>query len=69
MAMRLENIKAVICVGWVVVTCAGGSMVGIDTASGWALFAAVVCLPPLALWLLWNDPRQTLSESIDQARR
>jgi hypothetical protein len=31
--------------------------------------AGVGLLPPLALLLLWNEPPQTISESIHKARR
>lgn len=67
--MRLESIKAGIALVWVGITCASAARLGIDSMSGWGLFAIVAALPPLAMWRLWNDPGQTLSESIDQARR
>jgi hypothetical protein len=67
--MRLENIKAALAVGWVAVTCSAAFAAGGGTASGWTLLAIAMCLPPLAMWWLWNEPHQTLSQSIDQARR
>jgi hypothetical protein len=33
------------------------------------MFAGFGLLPPLAILLLWNEPAQTLSESINDARR
>ena len=36
---------------------------------GAILLGSLGLLPPLAMLLLWNHPRQTMSESIDEARR
>jgi hypothetical protein len=33
------------------------------------LLASFGLLPPLAILLLWNEPTQTMSESINNARR
>ena len=67
--MRLENIKTAIALGWVTAACAAAFFVGVGSTSGWALFAIVTPLPPLAMYWLWHEPTQTLSESIDHARR
>jgi hypothetical protein len=66
--MRLQNIKAGIALVWVAIAIAAGSRLEIDTGSARALFAILAVLPPVAMWWLWNDPRPTMSESIDQAR-
>jgi hypothetical protein len=35
----------------------------------WVAFIALAVLPPLALLFWWNEPAQTMSESISEARR
>ena len=36
---------------------------------GMIFVAALGLLPPLAILFLWNDPQQTMSESINEGRR
>jgi hypothetical protein len=41
----------------------------LDSFSGWAVLTGVAVVPPLVMMWRWNDPRQTMSESIQDARR
>jgi hypothetical protein len=42
---------------------------GVRSTGGLAALASLGLLPPLALMLLWNEPRETMSESIRGGRR
>lgn len=66
--MHLQKLKMIVSAGWVLTVLA----VAITTAMSWPVqlaLAAVGLLPPLALLLWWNEPSQTMSETINQARR
>jgi hypothetical protein len=42
---------------------------GPSSPGGLALLAAFALLPPLAMVFLWNEPQETMSESIRGGRR
>jgi hypothetical protein len=44
-------------------------MAEITSAGGRVALVAFGLLPPLAMLLMWNEPSQTLSESINEQRR
>jgi hypothetical protein len=67
--MRLKNIKVMIAAAYVVIVMAAGLAWGLTSTSGWTALTALAVLPAAAMLWLWNDPTQTLSESIQQARR
>ena len=67
--MRLKNIKVTIAAAYVVIVVVAGLAWGLTSTSGWIALAALAFLPPAAMLWLWNDPVETLSESIQQARR
>ena len=67
--MRLQNIKVVLAVVWVISATVIGLVAGVSSAGGRVALAALGLLPPLAMLYLWNDPVQTMSESINKARR
>jgi hypothetical protein len=67
--MHLHSLKpvlATICVSAAVIAVLTGN---INSLTSWAVLAGVGLLPPLVLMWRWNDPGQTLSESIQEARR
>jgi hypothetical protein len=67
--MKLERIKRLLTSAWVMAAVILGLFLGDVT---WQISAAVIALavlPPLALLLWWNDPAQTMSEAINDARR
>jgi hypothetical protein len=66
--MELQRIKMSISAVWVVAVLGVAMAVGVSGV-GVAAAAAFGLLPPLALLLLWKDPAQTMSESINKARR
>jgi hypothetical protein len=46
-----------------------GLVSGVTSPSGWTVLTALALLPAGAMLTLWHDPAQTMSESIQQARR
>jgi hypothetical protein len=67
--MKLKHLKTTLAGAWLLTVCAVVIVGDPTTVAGWMLLAAVGVLPPLALMQLWNEPAQTMSESISQARR
>ena len=67
--MELQKIKWIISAAWVLVAFVIGLVAGVRSSGGLVALTALGLLPPLALLLLWNDPPQTISESIRQGRR
>lgn len=67
--MTLHQIKTIVGTLWIVA--AGAISVGGNglTTSRALLFVGLGLVPPVVMLLLWNPPPQTLSESIDDARR
>ena len=49
------------------------SVVGIagklNSVTSWIVLAVVAVVPPVVVMWRWNDPRQTMSESIQEALR
>ena len=67
--MRLQYIKMAMATLWVVGALLVGVVAQMTSAAGLIVLAAVSLLPALAMLLLWNDPPQTMSESIREGRR
>ena len=68
--MTLQRIKMTLSAAWVLAALALAIAIGADMS--WVkmtALAAIALVPPLAILLLWNDPPQTMSESIHEARR
>jgi RsiW-degrading membrane proteinase PrsW (M82 family) len=54
---------------WVLAAVVVWLVVGASTPGVLALLAGFGLLPPLALWFLWNEPQETMSQSIRGGRR
>jgi hypothetical protein len=66
--MNLQQIKMSVSALWVSIA----TVIAIAVDMTWTrglLLAGFGLLPPLAILLLWNEPTQTMSETIDKARR
>ena len=68
-SMQLVSIKLIL----VMLCVSAAFLIGIagnaDSFSSWTLLAGLAVVPPLILMWRWNDPRQTMSESIQEALR
>ena len=67
--MQLKQMKRVFASAWVLFAVVVGLAAAVRSTGGLVALAALGLLPPLALMLLWNDPPETMSESIRDGRR
>ena len=67
--MGLQRIKSIVAATWVLTAIVVGLVASVRSFGGLVALAALGLLPPLALLLLWNDPSQSMSESIQESRR
>ena len=66
--MELQRIKMTVSALWVLTAVVIATVADLSWSEALAL-ASFGLLPPLAMLLLWNDPAQTISQSIQEARR
>jgi hypothetical protein len=68
--MNSQQVKLALAAGWmllaVVIIAASGYL---RATSDYLMLAALAVAPPAAMWFWWNDPAQTLSQSIQAIRR
>lgn len=64
-AYAREAIAAV----WILILVVVGLVMGITSMSGWLTLAGLALISLVILQRLWRAPEQTLSESINKARR
>ena len=67
--MRLVSLKSIIAILWISAVSIVGIARNLDSFSSWTVLASVAVLPPLVMMWRWNDPRQTMSETIQEALR
>jgi hypothetical protein len=67
--MYSETAKTLFFVAWVIAVALAGYAIGSRSVPGWVAVACVAVVPPLVVRRFWRVPEQTLSESIDEARR
>jgi hypothetical protein len=67
--MASENLKISLLVAWVVAVCISAIVLGVTSAPNWLVAAGAAIVPPLIVRQFWRAPEQTLSESINEARR
>jgi hypothetical protein len=66
--MTLQNIKMIVSGVWMLTALVIAIVADVSWLAGTTI-AALGVLPPLALLLLWNEPAQTMSESIRKAQQ
>jgi hypothetical protein len=67
--MELASIKFIIAMLWVLAVAIAGIAGHSDSLSSWAFLVGVAIVPPLVMMWRWSDPRQTMSEAIQEALR
>jgi hypothetical protein len=67
--MQLLSIKPIIAMLWVSAAFVIGIAGNVESFSGRTLLASIAVVPPLVMIWRWNDPGQTMSESIQEALR
>lgn len=66
--MQLQRIKWALTGAWVLAAVIVGVVIRDLTWQIWVAFIALALLPPVALLFWWNDPAETMSETIHAAR-
>jgi len=67
--MNRVSIKAVIAMLWVVAVTIAGIVAHVNSLLLWTVLAAVALLPPVVIMRWWREPRQSMSQSIQEALR
>ena len=67
--MQFESIKVSVAMLWTSAVCIAGVVGNVNSPSGWTVLAGLGILPPLVMMWRWNNPPQSMSESIQEARQ
>ena len=67
--MQLVSVKPVLAILWVSAAFVIGLAGRLDSFSSWTVLTGVGVVPSLVMMWRWNDPRQTISESFQEALR
>jgi hypothetical protein len=67
--MRLASIKVAVAAAWILAIAIAGFVSRPHATSNWGAILGVALVPAIAMLWWWNDPPQTLSESIQEGRR
>jgi Flp pilus assembly protein TadB len=67
--MHRVSIKAVIAMLWVVAVTIAGIVGNVNSLLLWTVLATVALLPPVLIVRRWSEPRQSMSQSIQEALR
>jgi len=67
--MQLQHTKVTVAALWILTAGVTAVVAGVTSPGGLVVVAGFGLVPPLLMLRWWNDPPQTLSESIREARR
>ena len=67
--MFSERAKTLVFVAWSIAVFLATIAIGITSVQNWVVVACVAVVPPLVVRRFWRAPEQTISESINEARR
>ena len=67
--MQLPYTKVAVAAAWILTACVIAVITAPSSAGAAALLVSIALLPPMLMLRGWNGPPQTLSESIQEARR
>jgi hypothetical protein len=67
--MQLVSLKGVLATVWVSAALIGGIAGNVNSLTSWTVLAGIAVIPPTVMIWRWNAPPQTMSESIQEARR
>jgi len=67
--MASANLKTSLFVAWVIAVCLGAIVLGVTSLQSWLVVVCAAIAPPLVVRQFWRAPEQTISESINEARR
>jgi hypothetical protein len=67
--MFSETTKTLLFIAWSIAVFLAAIAIGITSIANWVVVAFVAVVPPLVVRSFWRAPEQTISESINEARR
>ena len=67
--MNLQNIKVVSGAVWALAVGGAGLLAGVSSSSNWLALAGLAIVPPLVMMRFWNQPDETMSQSIQGVLR
>ena len=67
--MQLVSIKVLIATLWVSAVSIAGMAANVNSFGGWMVLGALAVVPPIVMLRRWSGPQQSMSESIQEARR
>lgn len=67
--MGLNRIKIGLAAAWLLAIIVIGFALKTTSGGGLFMLACFGIIPPIAMWKLWTEPTQTMSESIQSGRR
>lgn len=67
--MTSDKYKMLVLVGWVVTVGLAAFALQVTSATNWAVVACLAAVPPVIVRHFWQAPEQTMSQSIQNARR
>ncbi len=67
--MQLKYAKVTLACAWISAVCGAGLVGDVSSLPSWTVLLGFAILPPLVMMQWWNDPAQTMSESIHEVLR
>jgi hypothetical protein len=67
--MLSKNAKTFVYVAWAATVCLVALALGITSIPHWGVVACLAIVPPIVARSFWHAPEQSISESINKARR
>jgi membrane protein implicated in regulation of membrane protease activity len=67
--MQLDSAKALLAGLWILVMGVVTYLVNDSSLATWVALIGFTAIPIAAMWRFWSVPSQTMSESINEARR
>jgi Flp pilus assembly protein TadB len=67
--MQLLSLKRALAAVWVSAALITGIAWNLKSVTSWTVLVGIAVIPPIVMMWRWNTPRQTMSESIQEARR
>ena len=66
--MQVRDKKLAFTAVWTVLVIVAALAANLTSTSSWAVLAVIAAIPPTVLWVFWNAPAQSMSESIQRAK-
>jgi hypothetical protein len=67
--MFSKTTKTLLFIAWSIAVFLAAIAIGITSIANWVVVTFIAVVPPLVVRSFWRVPEQTISESINEARR